>query len=416
MKRAVVIACSLLFTVSFLWSLYHVHSSTVLRPISDFFWPNKASKVSEASETHTVITSATTTNGAFFKIECGDRLCMNPNILPHPYLDYTFIIVAQEDHETGDFIELFCNAQFANDTLRCITPANALPIEATTGDKCIGDLAWIGASRGPHDARAFLGPRNPFIIFGSNSKFACFGLWLQDFRSLIEWPFDDFEINSFTTGTELQRPLPWGKMEKNWFLFFDEQDQAYVHHDISPKRVFSKLESDGSVGPDLAVLTADHDQACMAKYMPEVGPTLESVHQATNSLSITMCKRYDPDCSPNSSNTFVFTIFQHKSYFNYHALYEPYVMIFEQRAPFQLHSFSDKPIWIQGRTGSVKQGQEEEGEMLYVTSISWKHPSQKYHGFIDDTLFIGFGIEDHEAGAIDIIASDILGPDVIEIC
>jgi hypothetical protein len=46
--------------------------------------------------------------------------------------------------------------------------------------------------------------------------------------------------------------------------------------------------------------------------------------------------------------------------------------------------------------------------MLYMTSISWKTHGQKYHGFIDDTLFLAFGREDSDAGGIDVTAGDLL--------
>ena len=47
-------------------------------------------------------------------------------------------------------------------------------------------------------------------------------------------------------------------------------------------------------------------------------------------------------------------------------------------------------------------------ERLYLTSMSWRTHGKKYHGFIDDVLFLGFGIEDSRAGAIDVLAGDIL--------
>jgi hypothetical protein len=46
--------------------------------------------------------------------------------------------------------------------------------------------------------------------------------------------------------------------------------------------------------------------------------------------------------------------------------------------------------------------------MLYMTSISWKSHGQKYHGYIDDTLFLAFGREDSAAGGIDVTARDLL--------
>ena len=367
--------------------------------------------------------SSSTADQRYFMIDFGDQKAMNPNIIPHPVLEDTWIVVAQLSPESNQFAEIACNAKFDNDTLRCINHAIALPIAPTFGDKCAGDLDLLALNRGPHDARVFYGPRTPYTIYGSNSAFTCFGQWVQDFRTLVEWGYESFDENDFFHQTELQRPPPWGMMEKNWFLFFDQNDQAYLHYDMVPQRVFAKVETNGAVGPDLALLTAAHDEKCMARYMPTIGPQLESIHQATNSLLVTLCKRHDTSCVPDDSNTFIFTIFQHKSYFNFHAVYEPYLMLFEQTAPFKVYSISRKPFWIHGRgegrpvdfgrTNSVPQSSEAENgglreEMFYVTSISWKTKGQKYHGYIDDVLFVAFGIEDVHSAAIDVVAGDLL--------
>jgi len=357
-------------------------------------------------------------------IDLGDQKAINPNMIPHPVLEDTWIVVAQLLPEGYQFAELACNAKFDNGTLRCVNHAVALPIAPTFGDKCTGDLEFLNLNRGPHDARVFYGPRTPYTIYGSNSAFACFGQWVQDFRTLVEWGYETFDENDFFLATELQRPPPWGIMEKNWFLFFDQNDQAYLHYDVVPNRVFAKVETNGAVGPDLAPTTAAHDEACMAKYMPKIGPQLESIHQATNSLLVTLCKRHDPLCTPDDSNTFIFTVFQHKTYFNFHAIYEPYIMLFEHTAPFKLHGISKKPFWIHGRGDSVRAVQTADPqsvrrsvgessdtlreEMFYVTSVSWKDKGQKYHGYIDDVLFVAFGIEDEQTAAIDVVAGDLL--------
>jgi hypothetical protein len=79
-------------------------------------------------------------------------------------------------------------------------------------------------------------------------------------------------------------------------------------------------------------------------------------------------------------------------------------MAFRQESPFELYGISKKPIWIRGR----RTGDEDWTEMLYVTSISWKARSQRYHGYLDDQMFLGFGIEDADTGGIDILAGDLL--------
>lgn len=222
----------------------------------------------------------------------------------------------------------------------------------------------------------------------------------------------------FENTTEVQRPAPYHKIEKNFFVFWDSQDRMYAHYDTTPRRAFAQLSADGSSGPDIASTAAYEDRMCMAKYMPYVGPELESIHQATNSLSITLCKRLDNDCSADASNTFIMSIFQKKVFLDYHAVYEPYVMLFQRDAPFALHAISQRPLWISGRgpftneSGSIMWRDQElpkgHTEMFYMTSMSWKSHIQKYHGHIDDDLFLAFGIEDAKAGAIDIKAGDLL--------
>lgn len=213
--------------------------------------------------------------------------------------------------------------------------------------------------------------------------------------------------------TELQRPEPYSVVEKNYFIFWDKDENIYAHYDIFPKRVFSKLSDNGSTGPDLAPQVAAGDEKCINKYMLKVSPENESLHQATNSISITLCKRSDQACQADDSNTFILTVFQHKKFYSFHSVYDPYVMLFQHKAPFAIHGISTKPFWISGRgmPGKWKDhngNPSDQTQMMYITSLSWKKAGQKYHGYIDDVLFVLFGIEDSDTGGIDIIAGDLL--------
>ena len=235
----------------------------------------------------------------------------------------------------------------------------------------------------------------------------------MDFRLMMDWGLELFDREQFRLPTEIQRPKPYGIVEKNFFVFWDKDEELYGHYDIAPRRAFAKLSNDGSVGPDLAPKTAVSDEKCMAKYFPKLDPETESIHQATNSLSITLCKRSDPACKPDDSNTFIMTIFQHKKWYNWHGVYEPYVMLFQQAAPFAVHGISTKPIWISGRGKphewvGANVGGKDQTQMFYVTSISWKKHGQKYHGYIDDVMFVLFGIEDADTGGIDVTAGDLV--------
>ncbi|GKT63126.1 LOW QUALITY PROTEIN: hypothetical protein ColTof3_10465 [Colletotrichum tofieldiae] len=232
--------------------------------------PQPLAVVTSAASTkaiHHEIFSTSTFDKKFFPIRFGEEETINPNILPHPSLDNTFIIVAQKrkaDDNTIEHFEFVCDAIFTLKGLTCAESPSVLPIAATKSgdDKCPPTLAYIALNVGPHDARVFYGPKAPFIVFGSNSRFACFGQFMQDFRTLGDWDFETSSDLGFRLGTELQRPPPWGTMEKNWFPFWDEDGAVYLHQDVAPKRVFAKLNADGSVGPDLAPLAAG-DEACL---------------------------------------------------------------------------------------------------------------------------------------------------------
>ena len=230
------------------------------------------------TKSHTEIFSISTKNGKYFPIEFGQEEAMNPSIIPHPTLTDTWIIVAQprrrSENPSAWFSELVCDAKFKKGKLACIKPPMILPIAATAGDNCVGDLAYFGFNIGPHDARVFYGPQHAFTIYGSNSGYTCFGQWVQDFRMLVDWGTEPAIKDDFRLATEIRRPTPFGAIEKNWFLFWDKDGESYVHYDVFPRRSFAKVNSDGAVGPDLAPLAASSDQHCMARLMPNVAPSL----------------------------------------------------------------------------------------------------------------------------------------------
>ncbi|KAJ0422720.1 hypothetical protein BJY00DRAFT_310735 [Aspergillus carlsbadensis] len=445
----------------------------------------------DMSTTHQILRSVSSKDGAYYPIDFGSRRAINPSLIPHPDSEGndTWIVTAQlHEPRRGDkprlwFAELVCTAAFSpseqdtsstttetetsgdssgssssrnREVLRCTEPPLILPISATPSDstKCPPATAFFTLSIGPHDARVFHGPSGPYTIYGSTSQFTCFGQWMLDFRLLVDWGVDTINDHGgvFRAPSELQRPFltPYRVVEKNWFVFWDVAGKSYVHYDIAPTRAFAELNADGSVGLDLAPQTAEDDDTCLRRLLPAIpetpdpappGANSESIHQATNALSITLCERADPGCIPAPGNTFVLTIIQHKSFYRLHSTYEPYMVLFRAVEPFGIYGVSRRPVWISGRrapsTSSTSsetesevesEEQQEDGqgeqdrmraiklqsEMMYVTSISWKAHGQGYHGYSDDVLFIGFGIEDSATGVIDVRAGDLV--DGIELC
>ncbi|KAF2150132.1 hypothetical protein K461DRAFT_230129 [Myriangium duriaei CBS 260.36] len=361
------------------------------------------------------ISSLTTKDGSYFRVKFDDLPAMNPNIIPHPSKADTWYVVAQRfkftSFEQFWFTELVCDASFKNEVLQCQESPMILPIAATASGKCEGEISGFVQNVGPHDGRVFYGPDSPYIIYGSNSKHNCFGLWTQDFRMLVASNSTSNFEEGFRFPVDLQRPPPYRPVEKNWFMFWDAQKQPYLHYDILPQRVFAKLNINGSVGPDLGEVTRVADNKCLNAYIPKIPKdATEDIHQATNSIAVSLCKRSDPTCKRTVDNTYILNVYQHKKYYFYHGVYEPYVMLHQENAPFGLYGVSSKPIWVAGRKKEItlSNGQVQK-EMVYVTSVNWKKAGNNYHGFLDDVLMVGFGVEDKSAGAIDVTAEDLIG-------
>lgn len=293
----------------------------------------------------------------------------------------------------------------------------------------------------------------------------------------------------YRLATELQRPPPYSVVEKNWFIFWDDQEKMYAHYEFLPTRSFAKIDHSGAAGRNLAEVTESHDQKCLRRYLPKAEDMRhkpEDVHQATNSLSVVLCRRRDPECVPSSGNTVVMTIVHHKTYYDYHGEYEPYVVLFRGREPFEVFGVSKKPLWIQGKRrlrvrvrgqpergfphhgrGNVNtedapaaehdalrggnlgredwhahgQGVEGKGkkrvmvkkgglgigrppigipsigrkkkrthsDMFYVSSINWRDRGRRHKGYLDDVVMLGFGIEDHGSGGMDVVVGDLIG-------
>lgn len=366
--------------------------------------------------------SLTTRDRKFYPIHMDGIGVYNPSLIPHPTMSDEWIALVSHPGP-DEAVALYCSVGNLNDVLVCSsTPKKLTPPRSLKSEKCVGGLEYINLYAGPRDSRMFFGPDAPFVVYGSQSTWTCLGLWLQDIRPLL----DVFRITEsignklFRGATELRRPLPYAPIEKNYFLFWDDEGKTYVHCDVHPQRSFAQVNFDGSVGKDLAPESVRHDKFCMAKYMPVPLSSLEGIHQATNSLSITLCRRSSVNCRPSNENTFIMTIFQHKTCYDYHSIYEPYVMLFRQSAPFELYAIGQRPFWIHGRTNLTKETHAKEyenhpekmpvghSEMFYLTTMSWKKHGRTYHGYLDDQLWLTFGIEDSRAAALDILAGDLL--------
>jgi hypothetical protein len=420
--------CALVFSTGI---LYHYHSlvSGSTSPLN--FFDNHDPLFNGTR--HRKIYSLSTIDRKWFRIEWGgDYRAYNPSIIPHPTKEDTYFVTGLQvllEEIVAKSIELVCTAKFENEVLKCVDRPTELPVVTIPG-QCKGDLEYFNYRPGPRDARMFYGPNAPYLMYGSVATRNCLGLYLQDLRMLVhDYKHEVAEIGhdpAFANGTELQRPPPLADVQKNWFIFWDARNETYVHQDIFPNRSYQKLSIDGSVGPELSAQAQPNDKTCMTKYMPDttnqmmpsVSDTHLRIHQATNSLSVTMCNRSDPDCVRSDDNTFIMTLFHYQTFWDWHAQYYPYIMLFKRTSPFQIHAISTKSLWIHGKPSytnetdsSLRTGEwvpPGHTELFYTTSMNWMNIGNHYHGYIDDPLLLGFGIEDTRSGGMDVLAGDLL--------
>lgn len=374
------------------------------------------------------IFSLTTVDRAFMPIHFGLLPGYNPNVIPHPTQHDAWLVVGQLVNlgNPDNNAELACSAIIFDDKLICTADARPLPIKPNPPGQCEGDLHFINLVRGPRDARVFHGPEVPYTVYGQLSQYFCFGQWIQDARMLL----DEYSVMRHTQTQFCDEPLEIKRpkdslikprmVEKNHFVFWDAQGKPYIHYDLWPTRSFAALDDSGAGVSELATHSAASDRKCMSELLPRIIAGSEDIHQATNSLSVTLCSRKSSKCIPTDKNTYIMHIFHHKSYNSFHGIYEPYVVLFERTFPFAVKAVSQRPLWISGRKNLTIESDsvqyrndpnaipEGHTEMFYVTSMSWKTHGQKYHGYTDDVLFINFGIEDSRGGVIDVRADDIL--------
>lgn len=159
--------------------------------------------------------------------------------------------------------------------MRCVTKPEKVNIPATPAKKCTGAWKVFPDIPGFHDPRVFWsGSGEPLIEVNSGSKYGCIGLWIQDLRSVFdplkrtlarkghggrdeseEGKKPQTDLQKVDTGalgvtmgypglTELTRNPKESRagVEKNWVLFFPNEDEMWVQYNAMGKVVRGKRE------------------------------------------------------------------------------------------------------------------------------------------------------------------------------
>ncbi|KAL8719148.1 MAG: hypothetical protein Q9225_003810 [Loekoesia sp. 1 TL-2023] len=350
--------------------------------------------------------------------------------------------------------------------MRCASSPIVLNVPPTPAEQCYGKYGTYVDVAGFHDPRVFWsGKGEPLMMVNTQSRYACFGLWMIDLRSLHPSLRDLLAsspthpllgpLKSYSTLTELTRnpPETRSSIEKNWLPFFTSTGESYIHYDLpNPKnisargRTFAKLLGNGFTTANLTdplELSCLFDIDATETDGAKKGGTW---HQATNSLCLILCERKDPHCKPEPENTVFFAII-HRKFPNYLDLplrYERYFMVWSASPPFSMLGISQHPILMANETASgwtesqnwdddpanaatvvhtkIRHnttepygGKEYWAYFTYTVSIAYARArtgmdevGEKNVGYLDDEVVLGIGIDDKGQGFARAKAGDLV--------
>ncbi|KAL8707987.1 MAG: hypothetical protein Q9220_007067 [cf. Caloplaca sp. 1 TL-2023] len=347
------------------------------------------------------------------------RIFWNPTIISLPYwAENQYLVVSRIVTEGNHQENVICEANICyvgsgedaapgekpctDDDLKVLGPAGgmrcasapvALNVPPTPAEQCYGKFGTYVDVPGFHDPRIFWsGKGEPLMMVNTQSRYACFGLWIIDLRTLHPTLQDLLAsspthpslgpLRSYPILTELTRNPPHTRstIEKNWFLFFTASGETYIHYDLSHPpslpatatstehsgsssgggsgRTFAKLLGNGFTTPNLS---SPLEPPCFpptssADTEPDPVKRGGTWHQATNSLRLILCNRGDVACINNGNeNNEVFFAVIHRKFPNYLDLplrYERHFMVWAATPPFAVLGVSRHPILMANETAS----------------------------------------------------------------
>ncbi|KAH6633772.1 hypothetical protein C7974DRAFT_309073 [Boeremia exigua] len=288
---------------------------------------------------------------------------------------------------------------------------------------------------GPEDMKLFWTRSGaPLLIFTLQSKheILCQGMFLLDARvavpeltRILGGHARLMPAIQLKTPTRIRRMVPPGyendsryQRDKNWAPFqspFDKNDNEHFFV-VEPGRVF-RWTMDNEIVEDVG---ASSISAVEEPYPPWVGSSTwhsiektclhdvmmadKLVHQSTPMLFLTLCNR--GKCEPHEDNT-VMLAMVHRRYEHYsvhpHISYDRRIVVYAAAPPYRMLSVSKKLYYL----GETDESFIWTGSMVYFFNHT-NVISNRSHGFLDDEIWLGFGITDLAAGWLDVEARDLV--------
>lgn len=271
---------------------------------------------------------------------------------------------------------------------------------------------------GPEDMKLFWTREGaPLLIFTMqvNDSNRCQGMSLVDARASVPelataigdhaWQMPPIQ---FKQPTGLRRQAS-AEREKNWAPFQSpfskDNDEPFLM--VEPGRVFRWtttsepvehiiVESEPAVEAPYSLRATE--KTCVQDIM-----MTDNVHQSTPILALTLCDR--GKCKPHDNNTVLIGMVHRRHDIPIYPFtrYERRTVVYAATPPYKMMSVSKKLIYH----GEMNGGFIWTGSMVYVlNSTGVLH--DRSHGFLDDEIWLSFGVDDSAPGWLDIEARDLV--------
>ncbi|KAF2101006.1 hypothetical protein NA57DRAFT_74599 [Rhizodiscina lignyota] len=273
---------------------------------------------------------------------------------------------------------------------------------------------------GPEDGKLYWTREGaPILMFTNQVPYEgeCQGMFFVDVRAVVPDLVEFLGDNAsklppikYKKPIQLRRQMPDDlredgsfhfEREKNWvpfqtFLGEPEDDPLMFSAHLVEPRIYKYVEGERYVEH---VGAPETPQMCVEEKMAH------GVHQGTPMLSITMCNR--GECQPDIHNTVLMGLVQ-KRRSDPVLHYDKKIVTWNASSPFEFRSIS-KLIKF---TGTEDWGYTWTGSMVYYWNTT-EIPENRSHGFLDDEVWLSFGIADRESGWIDVQAKDLVEDHVL---
>ncbi|KAF7543014.1 hypothetical protein G7Z17_g11087 [Cylindrodendrum hubeiense] len=287
---------------------------------------------------------------------------------------------------------------------------------------------------GPEDMKLFWTRTGaPILIFTYqvNQENLCQGMFLIDVRAAV--PELEAELGKhakkmppiqFKEPVGLHRQPPEGEedhpryqREKNWALvqspFSKDPEELMIM--VEPGQLFryqaadKPVENVGSQNESAVEAPYPHDikpedtwHSAENTCMHDVMLSDNHVHQSTPMLSLTLCNR--GECEPLANNTVMLGMVQRRydrpgSPFTW---YDRHIAVYNAVPPYNMMSASKSLAYL-----------GEGNKYAWTGSMVYFHQGTEYaanrsHGYLDDEIWLSFGIGDSAPGWLDVEARDLI--------